>query len=549
MLAILKAGCAFTSLDPQHPKSRLREIVTDLNAVLVLCSPHCLPICNSIATNTLAIDLQMLRQLPIKLSKLPACATSSVAYAIFTSGTTGRPKGIPSTLSPSHIQNFLYLSLHSIPYANTKVVHHAAFCSGASKFAPALLIRPESRVLQFASYTFDACLIEILATLIIGGCVCIPDESSRLNAIADVINDMHVDTALLTPSVAQMIKPSEVPGLRTLILAGEAMSAGHLSTWAGKLDLINAYGPSECSVVAAVKSHMSMNTAPTNIGHSIDTCWIVDPSDHDILLPIGAIGELLIEGPTLARGYINNDAKTSESFIRNLKWAMNDRRMYKTGDLVRYAPNDSGEIIYIGRKDNQAKLHGQRLELEEVEYYLNANPAVQHALAVVPKAGRCAEKLVAVISLQDVARVLSTSGELEMVPSSSASMALPGIKENLRSCLPPYMIPANWVILLSLPLLASGKLDRRRVESFVESVDENLYQRITSSGSSDATENLEITYLERRFQVIWSQALGLPAESIPLNCSFLHLVSNTLGRQCLKKLMFFFSFLSILGRR
>jgi len=123
--------------------------------------------------------------------------------------------------------------------------------------------------LQFASYTFDASLLEILTTLIIGGCVCVPSDDERLNNIAGVINDMRVSWTLLTPSFIQLVQPSSIPTLRTLVLGGEAMSQSHLSTWADRLELINAYGPSECAVVATVNPYMSMTTDPSNMGRAV----------------------------------------------------------------------------------------------------------------------------------------------------------------------------------------------------------------------------------------------------------------------------------------
>jgi acyl-CoA synthetase (AMP-forming)/AMP-acid ligase II len=387
--------------------------------------------------------------------------------------------------------------------------------------------------LHFASYAFDASILEILTTLIVGACVCVPDEASRLNEIAQVINDMNVDTAILTPSVAQMIKPSDVPELRTLILAGEAMSTANLSTWAGELDLVNGYGPSECSIVATAKAYMSLDSTPTTIGHSIDTCWIVDPNNHDRLAPIGAVGELLIEGPTLARGYLNNEQKTSESFIKNPVWTLSNancftvqpRRMYKTGDLVKYCPDDSGEMIYIGRKDNQVKIRGQRLELDEVEYHLRSDRATRHALVLIPKAGPCAKRLVAVLSLQGLPVEKLKSNHLEILASNAVSN-ISEIKENLRSHLPPYMIPSYWVPLFNLPISASGKLDRRQIEHFVETMSDSVYQQITASDVGDSENGLEASYVERRLRVICGLVLNLPPEGIAFNSSFLHLVSR-----------------------
>ena len=148
------------------------------------------------------------------------------------------------------------------------IIQHSAFCSGALAHGPALRILPSSRVLQFANYTFDASLLEILTTLIIGGCVCVPSDDDRLNNIAGVITDMKVSWTLLTPSFIQLVQPSSIPTLRTLVLGGENMSQNHLTSWADKLELINAYGPSECGKISSLHNLASLLWVVFNITNS-----------------------------------------------------------------------------------------------------------------------------------------------------------------------------------------------------------------------------------------------------------------------------------------
>lgn len=152
---------------------------------------------------------------------------------------------------------------------------------------------------------------------------------------------------------------------------------------------------------------MTINTNPVNLGRAVGgRCWIAAKNNHHVLVPIGAIGELAIEGP-LARGYLNNPQKTSESFVSNVRWAketsapgdLSERRFYKTGDLAKY--NEDGTIIFLGRKDLQSKVRGQRLELGEVEHHLKADPLVRNAMATVPVSGRCAKRLVGILCLQE----------------------------------------------------------------------------------------------------------------------------------------------------
>lgn len=213
----------------------------------------------------------------------------------------------------------------------------------------------------------------------VGGVVCIPSEDERLNTITEAMNAMKVNWAVLTPSFVGFIDPVDVPGLKTLVLAGEAMSESHVATWS-KINLVNGYGPSECSVCAVANSSVTAGTSPTNIGKPVGVhAWIVDRYNHDTLVPIGCVGELLLQGPSLARGYHNDPDKTAVSFVTAPPWAKNQRWLcYKTGDLVRQCID--GSFVFVGRKDTQVKVHGQRVELGEIEAHLDADEDVNHTL-------------------------------------------------------------------------------------------------------------------------------------------------------------------------
>jgi len=301
MLGVLKAGNAFVPLDPAAPPARLRDILGDIESRTILCSAKYHEFCSTLVPRALIVERTTIENLPSVGAVLPAGDPNCPAYLIFTSGSTGKPKyGLPN---------------HLLDFANNirgTIIQHSAFSSGAAAHGPALRILPSSRVLQFASYTFDASLLEILTTLIIGGCVCIPSDEDRLNNIAGVITDLKVSWTLLTPSFIQLVQPSSIPTLRTLVLGGENMSQSHLTTWADRLELINAYGPSECgtfhfhvylashsvsarvivydsanaswslqlswqfmaliditAVVATVNPHMSMTTDPNNMGRAV----------------------------------------------------------------------------------------------------------------------------------------------------------------------------------------------------------------------------------------------------------------------------------------
>lgn len=508
MLAVLKVGAAFVAIDGDSPKARLRSIVSDVEAKFILCSPEFEDVCDSLGAHAVVVDLNMIAGATRENKPLPTCATSDIAYIVFTSGSTGKPKG---TLVP-----------------------HGAFVSGALAHGPAMRMSSTSRVLQFASYTFDASIVEIFTTLILGGCISVPDNKARLNDPTKVINDMNVNWALLTPSFAQMISPKDVPGLETLVLGGEAMSQNHISTWADHTHLINAYGPSECAVVATVNSHVSSTSSPSSIGRAVGgRCFIADQYDPNELVPVGAVGELLVEGPILARGYLKQAVKTEQAFIRNPKWIQDfypdrssaERMVYRTGDLVKYV--EDGSFLYLGRKDSQAKLHGQRLELGEVEHHLGQVTTVQHALAVIPSRGVFENKLIAVLSFKQILEPCMTHDALRLVCRKEADPHVRSMRDYVCSCLPPYMVPSNWIVLQDIPLLPSGKLDRRRMMTLVEDMPETVHQKLSETDSENAI--VQGSEVEQRVLLVWSKILHLPVKQIGLDKNFLYLGGDSIS--------------------
>lgn len=510
MLAIMKVGAAFVPVDGQAPKARLQGIVQDADATHVLCSPKYKEICNALGAKTIVVDREIVMDCPQVYEPLQCYESSDIAYIIFTSGSTGKPKGT--------------------------LVSHSAFSSGALAHGPAMGMQSSSRVLQFASYTFDASVMEILSTLLVGGCVCIPDDQTRLNDVAKAINDLQVNWALLTPSFAKLLSPSTVPGLKTLVLGGEAMSQSDVLTWADKTRLVNAYGPSEAAVVAAVNRHVTASSKFNSIGTAVGgRCFIVNQHNHDELVPVGAAGELVVQGPILASGYLKEKAKTEAAFVPTPAWLEKFqvsgmrayRQIYKTGDLVRYA--EDGSILYSGRKDNQTKLHGQRLELGEIEHHLRHDSGVQHALALIPASGHFAKRLVAVLSFKESLSTLTSYNEMEVVAHEDAAAHIGRIGDHLRSHLQPFMVPSNWVTLVKIPMLPSGKLDGKRIKAWLEDMPEEVVRKISGGDDLSSTAGTVASNMEERLQKIWSKALDLPQEKTGLDKNFLFLGGDSIS--------------------
>ncbi|EEU41458.1 uncharacterized protein NECHADRAFT_106594 [Fusarium vanettenii 77-13-4] len=272
-----------------------------------------------------------------------------LAYVIFTSGSTGDPKGI--------------------------MIEHRAFASCALRFGSTLGINSDTRSLQFGSHAFGACILEIMTTLIYGGCVCIPSDDDRMSNVPAFINRSKINWMMATPSYMGTFQPEDVPGLQTLVLVGEQMSPSVNAIWASQVQLLDGYGQSGSSSICFVGSISPLGADPNNIGLAVGAhSWIIDPSDPNRLVPIGAIGELVIESPGIARDYIIPPSTEKSPFFGTApawypsKQLPEGLRFYRTGDLARYASD--GTVVCLGRMDSQVKIRGQRVELGAVETHL-----------------------------------------------------------------------------------------------------------------------------------------------------------------------------------
>ncbi|KAL2858409.1 hypothetical protein BJX68DRAFT_262934 [Aspergillus pseudodeflectus] len=508
MLGVLKAGGAFVPLDPTHPTPRLRSLVKSIDGRIMLCSRNREEALNMVVENLISLDEQLLDgiSLPPGGDIRSGVKSENAAYLIFTSGSTGQPKGT--------------------------LLEHRAFVSCAAVFAPRMNFDSDCRSLQFAAHTFDASLAESLAPLMHGGCVCVPNDGDRLNNVIHAINELRANNATFTPSFVRFINPSDVPGMKTLILAGEAMSMADVETWS-HINLINGYGPSEASVCAAINTNVRISADCGDIGVPTSVrFWVVSPNDHDKLVPVGSPGELLLEGPSLARCYWNDPQKTEEAFIFNPAWALRDshcgdRRFYKTGDLVMYN-SDVGSLTFLGRKDTQIKLHGQRIELGEIENNISSLPRVKHCLAFLSKSGSARGKIVAVISMHSNSS--PDSAILEPLPQAERSRIIADLRAHLSKQLPTYMIPAVWLCVQAMPLLPSGKLNRKEIVSWVARQTDNVEDQASLCGDHEPEKafHREDT-VEDRIASIWSRVLNIPRQQLDLEEGFLSLGGDSIA--------------------
>ncbi|RAH77172.1 hypothetical protein BO86DRAFT_441274 [Aspergillus japonicus CBS 114.51] len=423
MLGVFRAGAAFVLLEPSHPLERLQNICQDVSAQVVLTSELHKKVGLQLADIVIAVPNDMENGALCRSKDYPPqiqVKPGNAAYVAFTSGSTGKPKGI--------------------------VIEHGSFCTNAMVSSEAQNLNASSRVLQFASYAFDVSIHETLVPLMLGGCVCIPSAADRVDCLEDTIFQLRVNWMELTPSVARLLNPQRLPAVKTLVVGGESISPSEVIRWAPHLRLAVAYGPAECTVVSLVHPNFTKDADPFSIGWACSgSVWVVEPEDHNKLVPIGAVGELVIGGPIVGRGYLHRPEQTAANFIRNPHWhRAENSRFYKTGDLVRQRTD--GSVSFLGRKDTQVKLRGQRIELGEIEHQA-AEFFPGAAIAVeVGKLYHGHSSLVVFVDCW----ATHNKDRHQFWPSALRA------KTGLAQILPPYMVPDLMVPLKALRSMISS---------------------------------------------------------------------------------------------
>ncbi|KAJ5220193.1 non-ribosomal peptide synthetase [Penicillium chermesinum] len=451
ILAVMKAGGAFLLLDPIYPEERLKYMIEMANSTTILVSESCKRKFQTFNGLIQAVDSSWLETNTDATTVLPRereMPADRAMYLIFTSGSTGQPKGV--------------------------VITHRSYGVSAAGHIPALGLDSATRQLFFASPAFDLTIYETVSSLMAGSTICIPSEEDRNGSVAPIIRKMDVNMISLTSSYARHLVPEDVPSLKTLALVGEPLARDVQRVWADKICLVNAYGPTECSVVATLKRLVTLDSNTANIGPpTTGRAWIVDPNDVNSMLPIGATGEMLIEGGHLGRGYLNDPEKTASSFVFNPRWATRTqssepRRFYKTGDLVRF--DEDGSLVIDGRKDTQVKIRGQRVEIAEIEYHMTK--LFDKAAGTGVEACRHDDQvqLVAFLFCAEGAWDGSVGADKVLQQLSSAAISsVSDIKMYLEKLLPFHMVPTRYQIWPKMPLMASGKLDRKALLAEIRS--------------------------------------------------------------------------------
>ncbi|CAO3572895.1 unnamed protein product [Mortierella alpina] len=440
ILAILKAGGAYVPLDPFYASDRLHAILQDAAPLCLVADKHGMSILDgTVLPPAMAIVYPNNTTTAYPASNLEISAVTSrhLAYVFYTSGTTGKPKGV--------------------------MVEHQGLVSLVTTQQRLLNIQPSSRMTQFASVGFDTSVWEIFAALFFGGALHVLQQDVRLDTrqLWAYLEGHQVTHAIFTPSALQDCEGLPVlNSMSMVLLGGEALSDGlvrKVSKLMPAATIVNEYGPTEASVASLSWTYTEpdfsgQDMIPIGRPHANKRVYLLD--SFGMPVPLGAVGEIYLGGVGVARGYLNRPDLTNEKFLRDPFSEKTDARMYKTGDLGKYLAN--GNILCLGRTDFQVKIRGFRIELGEIEARLAEHSIVSEAVVVA--AGAEANKhLVAYV-------VLSHDQHFKKDEDASEPLGLRQVASTLRSylsgLLPDYMVPAAFVQLSAFPLTPNDKLDR-----------------------------------------------------------------------------------------
>jgi amino acid adenylation domain-containing protein/non-ribosomal peptide synthase protein (TIGR01720 family) len=426
VLAALEAGAAYVALDPAYPPERLSQLVTQSQAPVLITRPEIqdrLMLLPWVQTMVLDAVWPAIAQETADACASGVCA-DNIAYIEYTSGSTGGPKGV--------------------------AVPHAGAANLAHGFIDAFAITPGTPVLQFFSWSFDGAVAEWMMTLLAGARLVLARRETLASGagLIRLIDEEQIEVSILPPSLLGVLE-GEAPTLRTLISAGEACTEAIAARWAPGRNLVNAYGPTECSVCVTIADPATGTEVPP-IGRPMGNVRVYVLDDESELAPIGVAGDLYVGGAGVARGYLDAPGLTAERFVPDPFGSTPGARLYRTGDLVRWRAD--GNLMFLGRKDQQIKIRGFRVEPAEIERVLNQHPQVQHVVADVREDQTRRPRLIAYV-----------------VPHGAAAAANPGEEQPLvkalqqlaKQHLPDYMVPSAIVLLERLPLTPTGKIDRR----------------------------------------------------------------------------------------
>jgi amino acid adenylation domain-containing protein len=407
ILGVLKSGAGYLPVDPEYPKDRIDYILKDSKTEQLLTDSVNFDkaLESSMELNIITSNIERIENLSEGNELINMSSPQDLLYVIYTSGSTGQPKGV--------------------------MVNSQGIVSSISEQISFYEMSEISRVLQFTTYSFDVSVSEIFTTLLSGATLITASKEKIMDNLPRIVEEHNINVLNITPSLLHSI--DEIKGLTTIITAGESAIVEDAKKYAKHTTYINGYGPTETFYVSLYKVDSRKEYSSIPIGKAMSNVhiYILDSNQNEV--PIGAIGELCVGGVTLAKKYLNLPESSSEKFISHKKFG----RIYKTGDMAKYLKD--GSLEYLGRVDNQIKIRGFRVELEEIAKSIDSFPDIENSIVRLYE-----DELVAYI-------VIGKKEESNEIQKS--------LKEYLTQKLPSYMIPHYFMMLEELPLTLNGKVN------------------------------------------------------------------------------------------
>ncbi|KAL7750938.1 hypothetical protein RI367_003518 [Sorochytrium milnesiophthora] len=513
ILAVLKAGGAYVPLDPKHPAERLKYIVGNVDATVVLAHAQHAHLFDGVHVVVLDSSLD-LTGCSDSNPVVADVQSSSLAYVIYTSGSTGQPKGV--------------------------MIEHQSVVACIQGITSLYEVTSSSRFLQVANYTFDASVSDMFLTFVAGACLCLASSLRLLGSLSSICQSLRISHMDVTPTVAMLLNSDVVHCLEKLVLGGEAVPNALIEQWAPKCTVINTYGPTEATIMCVANRCSKAETAGSNIGRPVGTTVVYVLNEALQVVPLGAVGELCIGGPQLARGYLKDDVKTAAAFVSHP--FVDGERLYRTGDLVRQLADGALEIL--GRRDTQVKLNGLRIDTGEVDAaVVGSGAAVQSYTALVEEDGgadgsnssKQKKKHLSVFFVPAFVAAADdngSDGEARLVDSDGNVQTMAAVQESVRVAmahartkLPEYMVPTRWVPVTRMPLNGSGKTDRRVLLSLMAGADG---RRLAAYMGASTVKRAPQTDNERLLHGVWCELFGVAGDQVGRDDSFFQLGGDSI---------------------
>lgn len=496
MLAILKTGAAYTPLDTQYPKERIRYIIEDTGTQLILTSLDLKNTLQNIVESTkiVVVDSSNLQNYHCddQISVMKEIKGNTLAYVLYTSGTTGHPKGV--------------------------MIEHRNLVNYIDNLSSYALVTHEDIVDFSTSIGFDLTLTNTLCSLCLGAQVSVYEgDTLEIDHYLSHLMNTGVTLIKLVPSYFSTLIPGVFEtNVHKIILGGEKLKPELIDkieglirekhglfnkTHSAPLKIYDEYGPTECTIGACISLVYPERRATIGKPYNNTQIYILDKNNQ--LVPVGVKGEIVIGGYGVARGYLNQQSLTTEKFIADPfnkpigNHECSSDILYKTGDIGRWLLN--GEIEYCGRMDTQVKLRGHRIELKEIETQILQYPEIEQAIVLISESlPTKAAHLIAYI-----------------VPKSS-NISLQNIKQYLNSHLPPYMVPPNLILIESIPLTPNGKLD---TTALLQSTEKSNTNPLLIPPRNE---------LESKITSLWCEVLNLQANQLSIEDNFFEIGGDSI---------------------